>query len=62
MNKRKQMVLDSALVLFERHGVTNTSIQMILDESGVSKGIFYKILWFKGFVFLPFWSSVCRKT
>ncbi|WP_339852095.1 TetR/AcrR family transcriptional regulator [Paenibacillus sp. FSL W7-1088] len=49
-------------MLFERHGVTNTSIQMILDESGVSKGIFYKILWFKRFVFLPFWSSVCRKT
>lgn len=42
MNKRKQMLLDSALVLFEKHGVTNTSIQMILDESGVSKGTFYK--------------------
>ncbi|MDN4605194.1 TetR/AcrR family transcriptional regulator [Paenibacillus sp. F6_3S_P_1C] len=42
MNKRKQMLLDSALVLFEKHGVTSTSIQMILDESGVSKGTFYK--------------------
>ncbi|SEL51435.1 TetR/AcrR family transcriptional regulator [Paenibacillus sp. OK003] len=42
MNKRKQMLLDSALVLFEKYGVTNTSIQMILDESGVSKGTFYK--------------------
>ncbi|WP_405156707.1 TetR/AcrR family transcriptional regulator [Paenibacillus sp. FSL K6-0108] len=42
MNKRKRMLLDSALVLFEKYGVTNTSIQMILDESGVSKGTFYK--------------------
>lgn len=42
MNKRKQMLLDSALMLFEKHGVTSTSIQMILDESGVSKGTFYK--------------------
>ncbi|SDK13393.1 transcriptional regulator, TetR family [Paenibacillus sp. OK060] len=42
MNKRKQILLDSALVLFGKHGVTNTSIQMILDESGVSKGTFYK--------------------
>ncbi|SFE23156.1 transcriptional regulator, TetR family [Paenibacillus algorifonticola] len=42
MNKRKQLLLDTALVLFEEYGVANTSIQMILDRSGVSKGTFYK--------------------
>ncbi|MGG4147614.1 TetR/AcrR family transcriptional regulator [Paenibacillus algorifonticola] len=42
MNKRKKRLLDTALVLFEEYGVANTSIQMILDQSGVSKGTFYK--------------------
>ncbi len=42
MNKRKQMLLESALSLFIQHGYANTTIQMILDHSGVSKGTFYK--------------------
>lgn len=42
MNKRKQLLLDTALVLFEEYGIANTSIQMILERSGVSKGTFYK--------------------
>ncbi|WP_337031893.1 TetR/AcrR family transcriptional regulator [Paenibacillus illinoisensis] len=42
MNKRKQLLLDTALMLFEKNGVSNTTIQMILDHSGVSKGTFYK--------------------
>jgi AcrR family transcriptional regulator len=36
------MLLDSALSLFIQHGYANTTIQMILDQSGVSKGTFYK--------------------
>lgn len=35
-------MLDTALALFLEHGFANTTIQMILDASGVSKGTFYK--------------------
>ncbi|WP_281425534.1 TetR/AcrR family transcriptional regulator [Paenibacillus montaniterrae] len=33
-------MLDTALTLFIELGYENTSIQMILDQSGVSKGTF----------------------
>lgn len=42
MSNRKQSLLESALSLFIEHGFANTTIQMILDHSGVSKGTFYK--------------------
>ncbi|MCZ8519568.1 MULTISPECIES: TetR/AcrR family transcriptional regulator [Paenibacillus] len=42
MNNKKQVLLDTALTLFIEHGFANTTIQMILDASGVSKGTFYK--------------------
>lgn len=42
MRSRKQSLLDTALTLFIALGYENTSIQMILDQSGVSKGTFYK--------------------
>ncbi|KQO17560.1 TetR/AcrR family transcriptional regulator [Paenibacillus sp. Leaf72] len=42
MSSRKQLLLESALTLFIEHGVANTTIQMILDKSVVSKGTFYK--------------------
>ncbi|WP_068619602.1 TetR/AcrR family transcriptional regulator [Paenibacillus tuaregi] len=42
MSKRKELLLESALSLFIEHGLANTTIQMILDQSGVSKGTFYK--------------------
>lgn len=42
MSNRKQLLLESALALFIQHGLANTTIQMILDHSGVSKGTFYK--------------------
>lgn len=42
MSNRKQLLLDTALALFIKHGFANTTIQMILDQSGVSKGTFYK--------------------
>ncbi|MGN7412871.1 TetR/AcrR family transcriptional regulator [Paenibacillus sp. SAF-068] len=42
MSSRKQSLLDTALALFLEHSYANTTIQMILDQSGVSKGTFYK--------------------
>ncbi|MFC4099116.1 TetR/AcrR family transcriptional regulator [Paenibacillus xanthanilyticus] len=42
MSSRKQMLLDTALSLFIEQGYAGTTIQMILDRSGVSKGTFYK--------------------
>ncbi|MFB9328985.1 TetR/AcrR family transcriptional regulator [Paenibacillus aurantiacus] len=42
MSSRKQMLLDTALTLFIGQGYAGTTIQMILDRSGVSKGTFYK--------------------
>ncbi|AFC30825.1 TetR family transcriptional regulator [Paenibacillus mucilaginosus 3016] len=45
MTNRRQALLDTALSLFLEHGFANTTIQMILDASGVSKGTFYK--WFE---------------
>ena len=42
MSNRKQLLLETALALFIEHGLANTTIQMILDHSGVSKGTFYK--------------------
>lgn len=42
MSSRKQSLLETALALFLEHSYANTTIQMILDQSGVSKGTFYK--------------------
>ncbi|MEV5025402.1 TetR/AcrR family transcriptional regulator [Paenibacillus sp. LPE1-1-1.1] len=42
MNNRRQLLLDTALTLMTEQGYANTTIQMILDESGVSKGTYYK--------------------
>lgn len=42
MSSRRQSLLETALALFLEHSYANTTIQMILDQSGVSKGTFYK--------------------
>lgn len=42
MSNRRQLLIDTALNLFIEQGFANTTIQMILDKSGVSKGTFYK--------------------
>lgn len=39
---RKQLVMEAALFLFVDKGISDVSLQMILDQSGVSKGTFYK--------------------
>ena len=42
MKAKKQLILDTALELFGSHGIHNTTVQMVLDVSGISKGTFYK--------------------
>ncbi|PAE83898.1 transcriptional regulator, TetR family [Shouchella rhizosphaerae] len=39
--KRKEHVIETALNLFLKSGIQGTSIQMIIDKSGISKGTFY---------------------
>jgi len=41
MNKRKIEVVQHALVLFQEKGIMQTSIQDIIERSGISKGTFY---------------------
>ena len=41
MQNRKKMVAQHALALFVENGVANTSIQHIIQRSGISKGTFY---------------------
>ena len=41
MNKRKIEVVQQALVLFREKGIIQTSIQDIIERSGISKGTFY---------------------
>lgn len=43
--EKENKLLDSALALFTKKGVKNTSIQEIVDKAGVAKGTFY--LYFK---------------
>ncbi len=48
MNDRKQHVIKTALELFIEKGYQATSIQDILDDSGISKGTFYNYFSSKG--------------
>lgn len=41
MNKRKKIVVDHAKALFLEKGIQQTSIQDIIERSGISKGTFY---------------------
>lgn len=41
MNKRKKTVVDHAKALFLEKGIQQTSIQDIIERSGISKGTFY---------------------
>ena len=40
MNNRKKIVAEHALALFIEKGIRQTSIQDILDRTGISKGTF----------------------
>lgn len=51
MNKKKKHVIDKARKLFIEQGYHATSIQDILDHSGISKGSFYNYFSSKGELF-----------
>ena len=42
MKGKKQIIMETALDLFAEHGMSQTTVQMVLDGSGISKGTFYK--------------------
>lgn len=52
MNKRKRNVIDKSTELFIQKGYHGTSIQDILNHSGISKGSFYNYFPSKGELFL----------
>ncbi|QGS69069.1 TetR family transcriptional regulator [Oceanobacillus sp. 143] len=54
MNDKKKNVVKVAHQLFIEKGFQSTSIQDILDVSGISKGTFYKYFHLKTNYLLPF--------
>jgi AcrR family transcriptional regulator len=58
MNNRRQNVIDTAHKLFIDKGYQATSIQDILDGSGISKGTFYNYFPSKGELFIAIFRSV----
>ena len=62
MNDRKQKVIDTAHALFIEKGYKATSIQDILDGSGISKGTFYNYFPSKSELFIAIFKSIYKKT
>ncbi len=58
MNERKQFVLEKAHQLFMEKGFQATSIQDILDSSGISKGTFYNYFSSKSELFMAVFNSI----
>lgn len=58
MNDRKQSVINTAHELFIEKGYQATSIQDILDESGISKGTFYNYFQSKGELLIAIFKSI----
>lgn len=61
MNKRKQHVIEKAHQLFIEKGYKATSIQDILDHSGISKGTFYNYFPSKSELFKSVFNSIRGK-
>ncbi|MBT2646828.1 TetR/AcrR family transcriptional regulator [Bacillus sp. ISL-34] len=61
MNNRRQNVIDTAHKLFIDKGYQATSIQDILDGSGISKGTFYNYFPSKGELFIAIFRSFYTK-
>ena len=61
MNKRKQHVIEKAHQLFVEKGYKATSIQDILDHSGISKGTFYNYFPSKSELFKSVYDSIRGK-
>ncbi|MGD6968120.1 TetR/AcrR family transcriptional regulator [Rossellomorea vietnamensis] len=58
MNKRKQHVITKAHGLFIEKGFQQTSIQDILDDSGISKGTFYNYFSSKNELLIELFKSI----
>lgn len=41
-NARRKQILDTAMVLFDKQGYTNTKISDISEKAGISKGLIYR--------------------
>ncbi|MEH7253721.1 TetR/AcrR family transcriptional regulator [Neobacillus niacini] len=61
MNERKQHVINKAHQLFIDKGYQATSIQDILDFSGISKGTFYKYFSSKSELLIAIYKTVYKK-
>lgn len=61
MNDRKQNVIETAHKLFIEKGYQATSIQDILDGSGISKGTFYNYFPSKGELFMAIFTSFYKQ-
>lgn len=61
MNDRKQHVLNMAHQLFIEKGFQNTSIQDILDYSGISKGTFYNYFSSKNELLIALFKTIYKK-
>ncbi|HEY2421411.1 MAG TPA: TetR/AcrR family transcriptional regulator, partial [Neobacillus sp.] len=61
MNERKQHVIKMAHQLFIEKGFQATSIQDILDFSGISKGTFYNYFASKSELIIAIFKSIFKK-
>jgi AcrR family transcriptional regulator len=61
MNDRKQHVIEKAHQLFVDKGYQNTSIQDILEFSGISKGTFYNYFSSKNELLIAVFTSIFKK-
>lgn len=61
MNNRKQKVIETAHQLFIEKGYNATSVQDILDGSGISKGTFYNYFPSKSELFIAIFRSLYKK-
>lgn len=61
MNERKQHVINKAHQLFIEKGFQATSIQDILDFSGISKGTFYKYFSSKSELLIAIYKTIFKK-
>src|SRR4051794_29220948 len=42
VERRREEILDTAAVVFARHGYPNTDVQFVADELGLAKGTIYR--------------------
>ncbi|RFU68544.1 TetR/AcrR family transcriptional regulator [Bacillus sp. V59.32b] len=61
MNERKEHVIKAAHHLFTDNGFQNTSIQDILDYSGISKGTFYNYFSSKNELLITLFTTLYKK-